>query len=310
MSWCRLAVVALLMGLTPLSAHAQGAPPPPPAPPSPVVPERELQIIKAMFDAGRFPDALERAKAALAQAGFSDAQRIELYRVAALSAFNQTDERQARALFFSLLQLDPDYVLDPFAVPPPAIAAFEQVRSDNAATLNVSRQLIAFKAEKERREKAEAERKKQERVTTRVIERRSGWVNLLPFGIPQFQQDRPITGAIYGGLQVALGIASLVGFFGVQSLIREHTWTVGEQKGYDYFVVKVRGTPYDRADQARAMSALQLGAGAGFYAMWAVMLIDGFINHVAEVVSEPKPATLTVTPVPDGAAAQITFRLE
>ncbi len=298
------------------SAGAQPQPgPPPAAAPSPpgasgVVPERELQIIKALFDAGRFPDALERAKASLAQAGFSDPQRIELYRVAALSAFNLGDVQQARALFFSLLQLDPDYLLDPFAVPPPAIEAFEQVRTDNAATLNVSRQLIAFKAEKERRERAEADRQKQARVATRLVERRSGWVNLVPFGIPQFQQGRPIAGAIYGGLQASLGIASLVGFFGVQSLMRIHSWTLTDQKGANSVVLTVRGTPYDKEAQSRAFSALQIGAGAGFFALWAVMLIDGFVNHVAEVVTETKPTTLTVSPVPGGAAAQLTFRLE
>lgn len=308
MTGWRGALVAVVLGAW--AALAQGAPVPP-APPVPtVVPEREVQITKATFDAGRFAEALERAKAALAQSGFSDAQRIELFRVAALSAFNLNDERQARSLFFSLLQLDPDYVLDPFAVPPPAIAAFEQVRSDNAATLNVSRQLIAFKAEKERREKAEAEKVKAAQVATRVIERRSAWVNLLPFGVPQFQQGRYVAGGLYGGAQAALGIASLVGFAAVQSLMTTQTWRLTDQKGADNVEVKVRGTPAAVANLAMAYSAVQVGAGIGFYVMWAVMMIDGFINHRPEAVLETKPAALTITPVPGGAAAQLTFRIQ
>ncbi|MCP2871881.1 hypothetical protein, partial [Salmonella enterica] len=58
----------------------------------------------------------------------------------------------------SLLKVNPDYLLDPFAVPPAAIKVFEQVRKDNGDALNLVRQQISLRLEQEKRALAERER--------------------------------------------------------------------------------------------------------------------------------------------------------
>ncbi len=138
-------VICLLL-LVPVTATAQ------------VVPERELEIAKALFDAGNYKDALKRARDAMATANFTDDQRLELHRIAALAAFNTGDLEGAQRHALLLLQLNPDYVLDPFAAPPSAIKMFEQVRTKNADFLNLVRQQLTLRAQQEKREAEERER--------------------------------------------------------------------------------------------------------------------------------------------------------
>jgi len=78
----------------------------------------------------------------------------------ALAAFNLGSRDAADRHFLQLLQLNPDYVLDPFAVPPPAIKLFEEVKKKHADSLALIRQQIALREEQQRREAAETERRK------------------------------------------------------------------------------------------------------------------------------------------------------
>ena len=182
-----------------------------------VVPEREIQIIQSLYDTGQYAEVVRRVDESFSVANFTDAQRVKLLELSAVSAFNTGDLKVAQLSYLALLKLNPDHVLDPFAVPPPAIRLFEQIKRDNVDALNLIRQQLALRAEQDKRaaeERArlareEDERKRQQAlrdgtVTVRTVEKRNFIVNLLPFGAGQFQQGRLGVGAAF----VATGIAA------------------------------------------------------------------------------------------------------
>ena len=128
----------------------------------------------------------------------AEPDRIELLKISGLSAFALADAKAAEQLFYQLLLLNPDYVLDPFGAPPPAIRMFEEVRKKNADALNLARQQIALREERTKREadererdraRAEEQRRRLDALsrTQRTIVEKPLVVNFLPFGAGQFQ---------------------------------------------------------------------------------------------------------------------------
>ncbi|MBK7863275.1 MAG: hypothetical protein IPJ65_32655 [Archangiaceae bacterium] len=171
----------------------------------------------AIFNAGNYQPALARARDAMGLSNFTEAQRVELHKYAGLSAFNLGDAPAAEQHFLQLLRLNPDYVLDPFAVPPPAIKLFEEVKKKNADALNMIRQQIAIREEQARRDAAEAERRKKREdderkrldelsrnVQVKVIEKRSLLPNFAPFGVGQFPQNRTEWGVVFAVTEAVL----------------------------------------------------------------------------------------------------------
>jgi tetratricopeptide (TPR) repeat protein len=274
----------------------------------PTTPEREQELVKALFDAGRFKEALERAEAAIFLPSASDGQRVQLNQYAGLAAYNLGDLTRARRFFLVLLQLNPDHVLDPFAVAPPAIALFEQVRADNAANLNVIRQLLTLKAEEAKRQAAEETKRRGSAGVTRIIERRSWLINLLPFGVPQFSAGRSGWGAFFATAQGLLGAASLFGYIALQVLIRNQvTYTVVDRLDAQRTAITVPGVPANRAVEAQVYNITQLVGGYAFWAAVAWGVIDGLVRHEPERITEGKPS-LAPTIVPGGAGVGFSTR--
>lgn len=288
--------VALLAVLVPALALAQA------------VPERELEVSRSLYDAGKYPEALARVSAAMRGTNFTDAQRVELLKLGGLSAFNLGDLNAAKAQFLQLLQLNPDYVLDPFAVPPPAIRLFEQVKKDNAPQLDLVRQQIALRAEQERRAEEERQRQLKEEeerrrrmealsatVTVRTVKSQSMLVNFIPFGAGQFQQGRTGWGVAFAVSEGILAVVSIISYFALDALFEPvtYTWndrlTAPEQGGV--FSITVRRIPPARQTEADVWRALKLSSGIGFYALWALGIGDAIWHHQATVVTE------TVEPV-------------
>lgn len=294
-----------------------------------VVPERELEIVKAQFDAGNYSEALKRTNAAMAVANFSDGQRVDLHRIAALSAFNLGDGEGCAQHFLQLLQLNPDYVLDPFAAPPPALRRFEQVKKDNGDALNLVRQQLALRAEQERRAGAEREKQRlaeEERrrrledlsrgVTVRTVERQSMLVALLPFGAGQFQQGRNSVGVTFAVTEGALALTSLLGYLAHQAIYTPHTFSWTDRLTADgRYSVTVNWIPPARQGEADAWRWLTNLAGAGFYAAWALGAVEAGWHHQGQSVTETKETILAPPPahslrlqlVPGGAGATLSL---
>lgn len=298
-----------------------------------VVPDREVQIIQSLYDTGKYAEAGRRANESLTLANFSDGQRIRLHEIAGLSAFHLGDLKAATASFLNLLKINPDYLLDPFAVPPAAIKVFEQVKKDNADALNLVRQQIALRIEQDKRAAAERERlaKEQEeqlrrqellngKITERTIEKRSMLVNFLPFGAGQFQQGRPVAGAAFAVSEGVLAILSIVSFFAIEALFQDVPleWTDRLTPDGQPFTATIRRIPASRRVERDVWTGLKYGTGVAFYALWAIGAAEAVWNHQSEVVTErqvpitppadTKPsARLRIYPTNGGLGAGVTI---
>ncbi len=310
----------LLMLLCALPAFAQ------------VVPEREMEIITSLYDTGKYAEAARRANESLALANFSDPQRVRLFEISALSAFNLNDLKSSQAAFLQLLRVNPDYILDPFAVPPPAIKVFEQVRKENADALNLVRQQIALRIDQNKRAAAELERLRLEQeerkrrtdlltneLTVRTIEKRSMLVNFLPFGAGQFQQGRVGWGAAFAVSEGLMAVLSIVSFFAIESLFTtvDYIWTDRVTADGKPFVITVRQIPTSRHTERDVWTGIKYGTGIAFYALWAIGAGDAVWRHEDQVVTEKKEplspapraptARFNIYPTPGGLGAGVTI---
>lgn len=295
-----------------------------------IVPEREVEIIQSLYDTGKYAEAARRATESLGVANFSDGQRVKLHEIAGLSAFNLGDVKGAQAAFLQLLRINPDYILDPFAVPPPAIRVFDQVRRENGDALNLVRQQIALRAEQEKREAAERERLKKEQderkrrmdlinneIVVRTVERNSMLVNFIPFGAGQFQQGRVGWGVGFAVTEGVMAVLSIVSFFAIESLYVETPVTftnVLTADGSGTQVVKIRNIPRTRQTERDVWTGLKYGTGIAFYALWALGIGDAVWHHQDETITEkreslppPPTARLRIFPTNGGLGAGVTI---
>ncbi|MDP1828337.1 MAG: hypothetical protein Q8L48_34025 [Archangium sp.] len=296
-------LIGLLVLLSALPAFAQ------------VVPEREMEIIQSLYDAGKYADAARRANESIALANFSDAQRVRLFEISALSAFNLSDLKGAQAAFLQLLRVNPDYILDPFAVPPTAIKVFEQVRKENADALNLVRQQIALRIDQNKRAAAEFERLRLEQeerrrkadflandIKVRTIEKRSMLVNFLPFGAGQFQQGRVGWGAAFAVSEGLMAVLSIVSYFAINALYKTETFTwtdrltSPEKNGVFSFPARVFDP--NRKTERDVWTGLKYGTGIAFYALWAIGAGDAVWRHQDEIITETREPVKPDSKVP------------
>lgn len=153
---------------------------------------------------------------------------VEAHRIAGLSHFFLGRSEAARRSFIGMLSVDPDAAMDPFLVPPAAVAFFDGVKRDNEKLLGPIREQRKALAEQERRAE-EARRRLLDESLRRTLEPERPLlvkqlevhtfaVNFLPFGAGQFQQGRNGWGAGFATLQLlALGTAA-GSFAGIESL--------------------------------------------------------------------------------------------
>jgi tetratricopeptide (TPR) repeat protein len=281
-----------------------------------VLPERELEFVRAQFDAGKYAETIALVRKVISVTNFTDAQRIELHRMAGLSAFNLGDLTSARESFASLLRLNPDYVLDPFVAPPPAIRLFDQLRKDNAEELGLVRQLLQVRAEQERRRLEEEARRKAADLgpkKTVVIERRPMWVNLLPFGVGQFSQDRVGMGVTFAVTEGVLAAASAVAFWALELLKVKFEETVNDVlTSTGSFERSFWAIPVSKTFERDVWRVVKWSTGGAFVVAYAIGAIEATLRHQGDRVTEtpaPAKAQLFLTPLPGGAAAglNVTF---
>ena len=268
-----------------------------------VVPERELDIVKSLFNAGNYQQAQRRALDAMTMANFSEAQRIELHKIAGLSAYNLGDRDSAERHFVQLLQLNPDYVLDPFAVAPPAIKAFEDVKRKNADALNLIRQNIAVREDQARREAAEKERGRlaaevekrrleelTRTVTVRTIDRRPFITNFVPFGIGQFVQNRTEWGVFFAVTEAVFSVMTVVAYIAIELLYEDQTITIDNRLGVEggKLSFTVRQIPNSRFNEFHGWRIVKYTAASGLGVSVISGIVDAIFHHQGDVVSSQK----------------------
>ncbi|AKQ65977.1 Tetratricopeptide repeat domain protein [Myxococcus hansupus] len=286
MNRCVPLLLIALMLLVPDAARAQDAGDP------------EVAALRASFDYGKYAEVMDRAGARIDRGGLDEDDLAELHKLAGLAAFNLGRTDDARRHLRALLRLDPDFSLDPFVVPPPAVSFFDTLKEDMDTELDFLRQERRLRKE---REKAEAERRERERmeaevqrrraeelasqVTVRTVEKRNFLVNFVPFGAGQFQQGRTSLGIVFAATEGVLAVTSIISFFAYESLFEERTIDLDNVLNPDGRAsVTVRFIPTSRARQRDAWQLLKLGSAAGFYAIYAVGVVDALYHHEDQVV--------------------------
>jgi hypothetical protein len=311
---------AWLVLLLATSALAQTAP----APDAPT--SDRIAPLQSAFEYGNFQDVLSRAEALIDQGHLGEDQLVQLHRLAGLSAFNLQQLPVAERHFTALLLLSPDFQLDPFAVPPPAVRFFEDLRKKLAPQLAEAKAAQQRRVDAERRateertraqQQAEAERRRLEeaarRVTVRTVEKRNFWLNFVPFGAGQFQQGRDGLAVGLAVSEGALAVTSVISYFAYDALFETRTFpqVPGSSE---------TGIPTNRQIEARNWRYLKIGSAIGFYLLWAGGVADAIYHHQDQVVTTTTenapapPAKVQPTAgaelmlVPHGAGAGLTVR--
>ncbi|MFY0577546.1 hypothetical protein ACN28S_27385 [Cystobacter fuscus] len=196
--------------------------------------DEEVPALRATYEYGHYAEVLERATSRIDRGRLSEQDLLELHKLAGLSAFHLHHTDEATRHFRALLRLDPDFHLDPFAVPPPAVNFLDTLREQMGEELERVRQERRARQERER---AEAERRERERVeaeeqrrrmeelsrqvTVRLVEKRSLLVNFVPFGAGQFQQGRTGMGALFAATEGLLAATSLATYFAHRGALQD-----------------------------------------------------------------------------------------
>ncbi|MHB1846818.1 MAG: hypothetical protein ACYCWW_18505 [Deltaproteobacteria bacterium] len=292
-----------MIALLCLALAATPAPPTHAPAPTGASPGDQLKEARDLFDYGSYDAAASLADRLLAGTALDrERDQIEAYRILGLSRYFLHDERATRAAFVHQLSLDPDFQLDPFYVPPPAITLFESIRRQEAGLLGPIRdRLRSAKRELGLEEEAHRKLLAAEKPETKIqiiheqIERRNVAVALLPLGAGQFQNGDRRLGFILLGAEIATAAASLVAY----DWFEQHRLPDGN------FDPSLRGTP-------EAVRGIQIGAGAGFFALWAFGIGEAIWHFNPTVIVQTGEAPTAaphaaLVPLPGGAAATFSM---
>jgi tetratricopeptide (TPR) repeat protein len=282
-------------------------------------PDPELEGVRAAYAYGRYADVLKRARERIDRGALPRETLVELHKYAGLAAFNLSQPADAERHFGALLRLDPDFALDPFAVPPPAIALFERVRKELAPQLELIRQQLRLDAERRRRETEERDRRRREeeerrrrleemsrRITVRTIERRSFLVNFVPFGAGQFQQGRTTAAVLLATLQGAFALTSVVAYLAYDGLLERDSVDV-DTVGGPMTLTRI-GIPPERQRAASNWRLVKYASAGAFYTLYGYGVVDALYHHEDERISEStlqlptEPALPAIPPASDAPA--------
>lgn len=245
----------------------------------------QMNKARATYEYGDYARA-EKLLSALVEVGRFDSETLaaEAFRLLGLSRFFLGRKAEAVNAFLEMLYLDPDYELDPFLVPPAAVAFLEQVKKDHAAQLEPYRQrrraeaearrrAAAEEAERRRQEQLDEERKRLESVAKPSIERRvvqkEFWVSLLPFGIGQLQNGDRSLGYALATSEVVAGAFSAGSALLIEEL-RDPVTGKFENKNSNNYVL------------ARNLNIVKWVSAGVFYALWAGGAIHAAIEFKPE----------------------------
>jgi len=245
-----------------------------------------LKNVRNTYEYGDYAQASKLAEDLLASHQLvQERDLVEAYKLAGLAAFFLNHPDLARRHFVALLSVDPDYAMDPFLVPPAAVAFFDGVKRDNQALLEPIRERRKAMAEQERLAD-EARRKLLEEnlmrqmepnrpVLVERVEVHTFVTNFVPFGAGQFQEGRTAMGALFAGTQLA-GLATSVACFAKIETLRNQFGT------------------YAPADVGTAENlATAKWAGLGLFGASVVLgLVDSLTHY------EPTTRTLVALPQP------------
>jgi hypothetical protein len=287
--------------------------------------DADVAQVRSRYEYGQFSDVETVAQALLDRGGLSGAQLVEIHLYAGLAAFNDKAQALAERHFAALLRLEPDFKLDPYLAPPPAMKSFDSMRARMKAELDLLREERAASAQEavdaeeqakaQAREQEEARRAQLEQLTRQLTTARqasgkSVWVDLIPFGAGLFQQGRVGAGIGFAAAEAVLVAASLTTFFVYNGLFETQTLTVNNQDLGGNGQVQIVGIPRERQHAAEVLHWLNLASGIGAYVLYAGGVTEALLHHPPDEKSAPPqpPPRPSVSVGVAGAGAQLCVR--
>ncbi len=304
----------------------------PPGPLESAAVDPQLSQVRNDYEFGKYEAAVTEARARIlrekAAPTPNPALLVELHKYAGVAAYTLGRTAQAEAHLLALLQLDPDYALDPFVFPPPSVNFLEKLKRDNARILDSIREARKERLNRERKEAEgqaavarerklrdqEEQRRRVDqltRVTTvKTVERHSYLVNFIPFGAGQFQQGRPNSGVLFAAFEGLLAATSIASYLALQGMIIDQSVTVDDRFGTPDRTYPIRGIPKVRESEANRWRIAKLTSGIGFYGLYAYGVVDALLHHqdVVEVGTEVEKASASPAPPPAEASAPVSAR--
>lgn len=275
----------------------------------------QLRSVRTKYEYGKFKDALDLAQEQIDRGGLTEPQLIEFHKYAGLAAFELSRMEDAERHFKAMLEKSPDADLDPFAVEPPALRFFEQVRTKNKDLLDVIRRGIRVRADRLRELAEEEERRRRleqeisTKVTVKTVERRSFLVNFVPFGAGQYQEGRIRATMFFAISEALLAAASVTGWI-VRSALATTGVTITPIQtngglGSPDGSIPQRGVSARDAFQDSAWRYVQYTSAVGFYVVYAGEVLDAVLHYEDQVVTntettttQPAPSPAPATPAP------------
>ncbi|MBK8013221.1 MAG: hypothetical protein IPK13_17920 [Deltaproteobacteria bacterium] len=233
----------------------------------------EIAVARAAFEYRDFAKVVELLTPLLNPTKIPDRSlEVEARLLQGVSLFLLNRTEDATREFEQILRLDPKHKLDPFAIPPSVIAAFEAVREQMHDVLNT---VLAERGETPLGVPA---RPNVDPPTIQTIVLPSRALVFLPGGAPQFLMEEPEWGSVYLGTQIAGLAANILGFALGQPhcLAREPV---------------VSCTPQSGAARTRALAVQYIGLSV-LVTSWVTSTIHGWLTF-DEYVAHIEPTTGT-----------------
>jgi tetratricopeptide (TPR) repeat protein len=223
-------------------------------------PEAELKKGVYAYEHGDYAEAITALTAILSPLKLTSEDDIVSARKYLGAAYYFTQKKdEAADEFRKLIILKPDFKLDPFNFPPPLVLFFDGIKA------GLSDRLEKPKPPEEKKDVV----KETVRIIDRRIEKRSLYVNFIPFGAPQFQNGQRTKGWILFGMETALLGANVLSYWVARSYADERGYVAAES---------------DRAS-ANTWATIQMTSLAVFGGAVVYGIIDGLANFEPEVVA-------------------------
>jgi tetratricopeptide (TPR) repeat protein len=259
----------------------------------------QMNRARTNYEYGEYA-AAEKLLSALVEVGRFESESLaaEAWRLLGLSRFYLGRRPEAVNAFLEMLYIDPDAELDPFLVPPAAIAFFDKVKKDHEAQLapvrerkraelEARRKQAEEESERRRQAQLEEERKRlaslaQPSIERRVVQREF-WVSLLPFGLGQIQNGDRSLGYTLATSEVIAGAMSAGSALLIEQLRDPSSGKFENKNAANYTL-------------ARDLNVVKWVSAAIFYALWAGGAVHAAVRFQPEqqlpdrlLQKEPKP---------------------
>ncbi|HEY3546844.1 MAG TPA: hypothetical protein VGK17_12265, partial [Propionicimonas sp.] len=199
-----------LLILVPLLATPAPAPRPAPAP-QPVTARDALFNARIEFQKGNFRQAVKILEdAATAGSEFSTTEKLDSAQLQALSHVYLGEPKEAQEHFQELLLMNPDYFLDPLIYGEEARNVVVATRTDPELQPRLEKRREEIRQAKLREAEArktaeEAEKRRRELAAipeqVPIVVKHNALLNVLPFGVPQIEQNRVLPGILFAVAQ-------------------------------------------------------------------------------------------------------------